>query len=192
LQNIGIITRNQAESFGFSGVLLRSTGKQYDLRKAVPYEVYSKLNFNIITGHNGDCFDRYLQRINEMRESIKIINQCINKMPIGQIKTTDYKITSPSRYQRKLSMETLIHHFKFFSQGYSILPNESYVATEAPKGEFGVYLASNNTSKAVRCKIRAPGFFHLQGLHQMSTNHLLADVVTIIGTQDIVFGEVDR
>ena len=192
LVDIGVVSKDQALSWGFTGVLLRSTGVFWDLRKNQPYEVYDKLDFEVPLGKNGDCYDRYLMRINEMRQSINIILQCINNMPEGPIKTEDYKIVSPSRSEVKNSMEALIHHFKLYSKGFSIAADEVYVATEAPKGEFGVYLVSDGTNKPYRCKIKAPGFAHLQGLDFMSRNHLIADVVTIIGTQDIVFGEIDR
>lgn len=150
------------------------------------------LKFKIPLGHNGDCYDRYLMRIEEMNQSLLIIKDCIDKMPLGSVSGMTNKIVPPSKYSMKTSMESLIHHFKLFSKGFNIPCGYTYVGIEAPKGEFGVFLVTNNTSKPYRCKIRSPGFFHLQGLDYMSRNHLLADVVTIIGTQDIVFGEVDR
>lgn len=162
------------------------------MRKSQPYEIYKDLKFDIPVGTNGDCYDRYLIRIFEMRESLKIIEQCINKIPFGIVKSNDNKLTPPLRHEMKYSMEALIHHFKLYTQGFTVPSNETYVATEAPKGEFGVYLVSNNTNKPYRCKIKAPGFNHLQGLNFMSKNHMIADIVTIIGTQDIVFGEIDR
>ncbi len=192
LVNIGVVTYKNALNWGFSGVLLRGSGISWDLRKNMPYEIYSRLIFNIPIGKNGDCYDRYLIRIFEMRESIKIINQCINEIPIGPYKTLDNKLYYPSRKDMKYSMESLIHHFKLFSEGFSIPKGETYTAIEAPKGEFGVLLISDNTNKPYRCHIKAPGFLHLQGLDFMSRGHMLSDVVTIIGTQDIVFGEVDR
>ncbi len=158
----------------------------------MPYEIYSNLDFNIPIGKNGDCYDRYLIRIFEMRESIKIIFQCINEIPEGPYKGLDNKLVYPSRKDMKYSMEALIHHFKLFSEGFTVPKGETYTAVEAPKGEFGVLLISNNTNKPYRCHIKAPGFLHLQGLDFMSRGHMLSDVVTIIGTQDIVFGEVDR
>jgi len=192
LVDIGIVTYKEALNWSFSGVLLRGSGISWDLRKNQPYEIYNKLNFEIPIGKNGDCFDRYLIRINEMRQSISIINQCINQIPNGPIKTDDQKLFPPSRAFMKYSMESLIHHFKLYSESFSIPENEIYVSVEAPKGEFGIYLVSNNTNKPYRCHIRAPGFAHLQGLNFMSKGHMIADVVTIIGTQDIVFGEIDR
>ncbi len=163
------------------------------MRKTEPYEVYGQLDFDIPVGQNGDCFDRYLVRLEEMRQSVNIIVQCLNAMPLsGEIKTDDRKIAPPTREEMKQSMESLIHHFKLYSEGFSIASGETYTAVEAPKGEFGVYLVSNGTNKPYRCKIKAPGFAHLQGLNFMSKGHMIADVVTMIGTQDIVFGEVDR
>jgi len=192
LVDIGIVNANDACQWGFSGVMLRGSGIYWDLRKSQPYEVYSQLKFNIPVGNNGDCYDRYLIRVLEMKESLKIIEQCLNLMPLGYIKTNDFKISPPTRVDMKQSMEALIHHFKMYTQGVSIPANETYIGTEAPKGEFGVYLISDNTNRPYRCKIKAPGFNHLQALDFMSKGHLIADVVTIIGTQDIVFGEVDR
>ncbi len=192
LVDIGIVSLNQAQNWGFSGVMLRGSGLEWDLRKSQPYEVYSELEFDILAGSNGDCYDRYLIRIFEMKQSIRIIEQCLDNIPLGPIKTDDNKITPPSRFDIKQSMESLIHHFKFYTSGMNIPSNETYTGTEAPKGEFGVYLISNNSNKPYRCKIKAPGFAHLQGLDMMSSGHMIADVVTIIGTQDIVFGEVDR
>jgi NADH dehydrogenase (ubiquinone) Fe-S protein 2 len=192
LINIGVVSFSQALDWGFSGVLLRGSGINWDLRKMQSYEVYSKMEFKIFTGTKGDCFDRYLIRIAEMRESLNIIKQCLNNMPEGPIKLDDSKITNPLRSNIKNSMEALIHHFKFFTEGITISRDETYTATEAPKGEFGVYLVSNGSNKPYRCKIKAPGFGHLQALNMMSKGHMLADIVTIIGTQDIVFGEVDR
>ena len=192
LVDIGIVSLNQAQDWGFSGVMLRGSGLEWDLRKSQPYEIYDQLKFDILAGLNGDCYDRYLIRMFEMKQSLLIIEQCLDKMPFGPIKTDDNKITPPSRFDVKQSMESLIHHFKFYTNGINIFANETYTATEAPKGEFGVYLISNNSNKPYRCKIKAPGFAHLQGLDVMSKGHMIADVVTIIGTQDIVFGEVDR
>ena len=192
LVDIGVVTAKDACQWGFSGVMLRGSGLYWDLRKTQPYEIYDKLEFNVPVGTNGDCYDRYLIRVFEMKESLKIIEQCLNLMPIGYIKTNDLKISPPSRTEMKQSMEALIHHFKMYTQGVLIPANETYIGTEAPKGEFGVYLISNDTNRPYRCKIKAPGFNHLQALDFMSKGHLIADVVTIIGTQDIVFGEVDR
>jgi NADH dehydrogenase (ubiquinone) Fe-S protein 2 len=192
LVDIGVVTAKDACQWGFSGVMLRGSGINWDLRKSQPYEVYEKLEFDIPVGTNGDCYDRYLIRVFEMKESLKIIEQCLNLMPAGYVKTNDFKISPPTRVEMKQSMEALIHHFKMYTQGVIIPSNETYIGTEAPKGEFGVYLISDNTNRPYRCKIKAPGFNHLQALDFMSKGHLIADVVTIIGTQDIVFGEVDR
>jgi NADH dehydrogenase (ubiquinone) Fe-S protein 2 len=192
LVDIGVVTAEQACDWGFSGVMLRGSGIRWDLRKAAPYDVYEKLDFDIPVGTRGDCYDRYCIRVEEMRQSIRIIIQCLNAMPEGLIKADDRCITPPSRSQMKQSMESLIHHFKLYTEGFSVPASSTYTAVEAPKGEFGVFLVSNGTNRPYRCKIRAPGFAHLQGLDFMSKHHMLADVVTIIGTQDIVFGEVDR
>jgi len=192
LVDIGVVPAKKAIAWGFSGVMLRGSGLQWDLRKTQPYEVYSKLNFFIPTGTSGDCYDRYIIRIEEMRQSLNIILQCLSLIPNGTIKSSNYKISPPSRLELKKSMEAVIHHFKFFTEGFTVPFGETYAATEAPKGEFGVYLISNNTEKPYRCKIKAPGFGHLQALNDMAKGHMVADVVTIIGTQDIVFGEIDR
>ena len=192
LVDIGIISAKDAIDWGFSGVMLRGSGIPWDLRKTQPYEVYDRLDFDVPQGTNGDCYDRYLIRIEEMRQSIRIINQVLNDMPEGLFKTDDNKIINPSRLDIKNSMESLIHHFKYYSDGFNVPSGETYVTIEAPKGEFGVFLVSDGTNKPYRCKIKAPGFAHLQALDHMSKGHLIADVVTIIGTQDIVFGEIDR
>ena len=192
LINIGVVSYKNALDWGFSGVLLRGSGFDWDLRRDQPYEIYDKINFKIFTGKNGDCFDRYLIRVAEMRESISIISQCLNNFPEGPIKTDDKKTSFSSRKEAKNSMDSLIHHFKYVSESICVPRGETYSATEAPKGEFGVYLLSNGTNFPYRCKIKAPGFGHLQGLDMMTKGHMLADVVTVIGTQDIVFGEVDR
>jgi NADH dehydrogenase (ubiquinone) Fe-S protein 2 len=192
LVDIGVVTADQALDWGFSGVMMRASGISWDLRKTQPYDVYDRMKFDVPVGTRGDCYDRYLIRIEEMRQSLRIIMQCLNEMPQGMIKVDDRKITPPSRSQIKQSMESLIHHFKLYTEGFVVPAGETYTAVEAPKGEFGVYLVSNGTNRPYRCKIRAPGFAHLQGIDFMSHNHMLADVVTIIGTQDIVFGEVDR
>jgi len=191
LVDIGVVTAKQAIAWGFSGVMLRGSGVPWDLRKTQPYEIYNKLNFSISVGNNGDCYDRYLIRIEEMRESINLIFQCLQSMPQGSIFASS-KYASPERTEMKKSMEAVIQHFKFYSGGMPIPFGEIYTATEAPKGEFGIYLISNGTEKPYRCKIKAPGFGHLQSLNFMSKGHMIADVVTIIGTQDIVFGEIDR
>ena len=192
LVDIGVVSAKDAKDWGFSGVMLRGSGVSWDLRKTQPYDVYSSIDFDVPVGTNGDCFDRYLIRIEEMRQSLRIISQCINTIPEGPVKSSDAKIVTPSRSQVKNSMESLIHHFKLHTEGFSVPSGETYSATEAPKGEFGVFLISNGSNKPSRCKIKAPGFNHLQALDFMSKGHLVADVVTIIGTQDIVFGEVDR
>lgn len=192
LVGIGVVSALQALNWSFSGVMLRGSGLCWDLRKLQPYEVYDLMDFSVPVGKNGDCFDRYLIRVQEMRESLKIIFQCLNHMPLGLVRIEDKKIMVPSRAQMKTSMESLIHHFKLFTEGFSVPKSETFVSVEAPKGEFSVFLVSNDTNRPMRCRIHAPGFMHLQGLDFMSKNHMVADVVTIIGTQDIVFGEVDR
>ncbi len=190
--DIGVVTREEAFAWGFSGVMVRGSGIAWDLRKSQPYEVYDQLDFDIPLGKNGDCFDRYLCRVEEMRQSVRLIEQCLEKMPGGPVSSTDRKIVPPSRGEMKSTMEALIHHFKLFTEGYHVPAGEVYAAIEAPKGEFGVYLVADGTNKPYRCKIRAPGFAHLQGLDFMTKGHMLADSVAIIGSQDIVFGEVDR
>ena len=190
--NIGIVTKQDALDYSFSGVMLRGSGVPWDLRKSQPYESYSQFDFKIPIGKNGDCYDRYLCRIEEMRESIKIINQCLVSMPSGPVKSTDGKITPPSKKEIKNSMEALIHHFKLFTEGYRVDKDEIYTAVEAPKGEFGVYLISDGTSKPYKCKIRAPGFSHLQAMDYLIKGHMLADVPAVLGSLDIVFGEIDR
>lgn len=192
LVEIGVVSSLEAQNWGFSGVMLRGSGINWDLRKSQPYEIYDTLKFDIPIGKKGDCYDRYLIRIFEMRESLKLITQCLNDIPYGPIKTNDNKFTPPTRAELKQSMESLIHHFKIYTQSFTIPPNETYVGTEAPKGEFGVFVVSDGTNRPYRCKIKSPGFSHLQSLDFMVRNHLIADVVTVIGTQDIVFGEVDR
>ena len=192
LINIGVVSKKNAYDWGFSGVMLRGSGICWDLRKTTPYEIYENLNFEIPVGENGDCYDRYLIRIEEMRESINIIFQCISLIPKGHIKLDDNKITVPARRYMKKSMEGLIHHFKLYSEGYAVPEGHVYSGIEAPKGEFGVFLVSDGTNRPYRCKIKAPGFTHLQGINFMAKGHYLADLVAIIGTQDIVFGEVDR
>jgi len=192
LVDVGVVTAKDAISWGFSGVMLRGSGINWDLRKSQSYEIYENINFDVPIGDTGDCYDRYLVRIQEMRQSLNILFQCIEKIPSGSIKTTDTKFCAPTKTEIKQSMEALIHHFKIYTNGINVPASETYVGTEAPKGEFGVYLIADNTNKPYRCKIKAPGFGHLQALNNMSKGHLIADVVTIIGTQDIVFGEIDR
>ena len=190
--DIGIVTKEDALDHSFTGVMMRGSGIPWDLRKSQPYECYEKLNFKIPVGKNGDCFDRYLCRIEEMRESVKIILQCIEKIPKGPIKSVDGKISPPKREDLKDSMEALIHHFKLFTEGYRVPAGNVYTAVEAPKGEFGVYLISDGSNKPYRCKIRAPGFSHLQAMDYLIKGHMLADVPAVLGSLDIVFGEVDR
>jgi NADH dehydrogenase (ubiquinone) Fe-S protein 2 len=193
LTNIGYVLKNQALTWGFSGVMLRGAGINWDLRKTTPYEKYNAISFEIPIGHTSDCYDRYLLRIEEMRQSIKIIEVCLNSISTGPIKIDDNKIVPPSRQILKSSMEALIAHFKLYSQGFFLPASEIYSSTESPKGEFGIFLVSNSQiSRPYRCKFRSPGYFHLQGIDFMAKGHLLADVVTIIGTQDVVFGEIDR
>jgi NADH dehydrogenase (ubiquinone) Fe-S protein 2 len=192
LVDIGTISAADALSFGFTGVMLRGSGVNWDLRKAQPYEIYPELEFEPPIGRNGDCYDRYLLRLEEMRQSTSLIAQCLNKLEPGPIKVDDRKIAPPPRAEMKGDMESLIHHFKLYTEGVSPPPGETYTAVEAPKGEFGVYLVSDGTNRPYRCHIRAPGFAHLSGLDFMAKDHMLADVVAIIGTQDIVFGEIDR
>ena len=190
--DIGIVTKKDALNYSFSGVMLRGSGVPWDLRKSQPYECYDQFDFDIPIGKNGDCYDRYLCRIEEMRESVKIINQCLSSMPKGPVKSMDNKITPPPKKEIKDSMEALIHHFKLFTEGYRVDKDEIYTAVEAPKGEFGVYLISDGSSKPYKCKIRAPGFSHLQAMDYLIKGHMLADVPAVLGSLDIVFGEIDR
>ena len=190
--DIGIVTKQEALDYSFSGVMLRGSGVPWDLRKSQPYESYNDFEFKIPIGKNGDCYDRYLCRIEEMRESNKIIKDCIKKMPTGPVKSIDGKITPPKREDLKNSMEALIHHFKLFSEGFRVPKGEIYTCVEAPKGEFGVYLISDGSNKPYKCKIRAPGFSHLQAMDYLLKGHMLADVPAVLGSLDIVFGEVDR
>uniref|UniRef100_A0A0X8GIZ4 NADH dehydrogenase [ubiquinone] iron-sulfur protein 2 n=2 Tax=Viola subgen. Viola TaxID=2983453 RepID=A0A0X8GIZ4_9ROSI len=192
LVDIGTVTAQQAKDWGFSGVMLRGPGVCWDLRKAAPYDVHDQLDPDVPVGTRGDRYDRYCIRIEEMRQSVRIIVQCLNQMPSGMIKADDRKLCPPSRCRMKLSMESSIHHFELYTEGFSVPASSTYTAVEAPKGEFGVFLVSNGSNRPYRRKIRAPGSAHSQGLDFMSKHHMPADVVTIIGTQDIVFGEVDR
>jgi NADH dehydrogenase (ubiquinone) Fe-S protein 2 len=192
LQGVALVSVKEAYAWGFSGVLCRGSGIDFDLRRDQPYEIYNELTFKVPVGSRGDCYDRYALRMEEMRQSLNIIEQCLNMMPAGPVRADNYKLTPPSRLQLKQAMEAVIHHFKLFTAGFVIPANEGYTAAEAPKGEFGVYVAADATSRPYRCKIKAPGFLHLQGIDFMAKGHLIADVVTAIGTQDIVFGEVDR
>ena len=190
--DIGVVSKQDALDYSFSGVMLRGSGVAWDLRKSQPYDCYEQLEFKIPIGKNGDCYDRYLCRIEEMRESVNIINQCLVKLPKGPVKTQDAKITPPSKKELKNSMEALIHHFKLFTEGYRVNKDEIYTAVEAPKGEFGVYLISDGSNKPYKCKIKAPGFSHLQAMNYLIKGHMLADVPAVLGSMDIVFGEVDR
>lgn len=189
---VGVVTAKEAMDWGFSGVMLRGSGIPWDIRKDQPYEVYDQVPFAVPVGRSGDCYDRYLCRVAELRESVKIMDFCIQNMPPGEVKTDDRKFVPPPRAEMKNNMESLIHHFKYYSHGFDVPKGRTYTAVEAPKGEFGVFMVSNGTSRPYRCHIRAPDYTHLQGLPFMSKGHLIADVVTIIGTQDIVFGSVDR
>jgi NADH-quinone oxidoreductase subunit D len=194
--DIGVVKLSDCWNWGFSGVMVRGSGAAWDLRKAQPYECYSELDFDIPIGKNGDCFDRYLIRMEEMRQSTRIMKQCLEKLrsPAGQgpVNVDDHKIVPPKRAEMKQSMEALIHHFKLYTEGYHVPVGEVYAAVEAPKGEFGVYLIADGTNKPYKCKIRPPGFAHLQAMDFLCRGHLLADVSAILGSIDIVFGEVDR
>ena len=190
--DIGIATPEQAMDWGFSGPMLRGSGIPWDLRKSEPYDVYDKMDFDIPIGKNGDCFDRYLLRLEEMRQSLRIIRQCLDQLPDGAVRSEDPKLSPPRRAEMKQSMEALIHHFKLYTEGYHVPEGETYKAVEAPKGEFGVYLVSDGSNKPYRCKIRAPGFAFLQATDFLGKGYMLADVVAIIGSMDIVFGEIDR
>ena len=190
--DIGIVSAEEAQDWGFSGPMLRASGIAWDLRKSQPYDVYEEMDFDVPIGKTGDCYARYLVRMAEMYESIKIIRQCAENMPDGLFRVNDYKISPPPRDEMKTSMEAMIHHFKLFSEGYHVPEGETYTCVEAPKGEFGVYLVADGTNRPYRCHIRAPGFAHLQALDFMSKGHMLADTVAIIGSLDIVFGEIDR
>ncbi len=194
LVDIGIVSPERAKALGFTGPMLRGSGVEWDLRRKQPYEVYDRLDFDIPVGVNGDCYDRYLVRMEEFRQSNRIIKQCVDwlrKNP-GPVITDNHKIAPPSRVDMKQNMEEMIHHFKLFTEGFHVPPGETYAAVEHPKGEFGIYLVSNGANKPYRLKIRAPGFAHLAALDEMSRGHMISDVVAIIGTQDIVFGEIDR
>jgi NADH-quinone oxidoreductase subunit D len=192
--NIGVVTPERAMQLGFSGPMLRGSGIAWDLRKKQPYEVYDQLDFDIPVGVNGDCYDRYLVRVEEMRQSNRIIKQCVAWLRAnpGPVMLEDRKVAPPRRIEMKDDMESLIHHFKLFTEGYCVPEGEAYAAVEHPKGEFAVYLVSDGSNKPYRLKVRAPGFAHLAALNEMVVGHMLADVVAVIGTQDIVFGEIDR
>jgi NADH-quinone oxidoreductase subunit D len=194
--DIGVVTLDQCFEWGFSGVMVRGSGAAWDLRKAQPYECYSELEFDIPIGKNGDCYDRYCLRVEEMRQSVKIMKQCCERLlsseKTGPVSAENKKVVPPKRGEMKRSMEGLIHHFKLYTEGFHVPAGEVYAAVEAPKGEFGVYLVSDGSNKPYRCKIRAPGFPHLQAMDFMNRGHMLADVSAILGSLDIVFGEIDR
>ena len=190
--DIGIVSAKEALDWGFSGPMIRASGIPWDLRKAQPYDVYDRMDFDIPVGKVGDCWARYLVRVEEMRQSNRIVQQCLRDMPQGPVMTDDHKVAPPKRSDMKMSMEALIHHFKLYTEGYHVPAGETYTAVEAPKGEFGVYLVSDGTNKPYRCKIRSAGFAHLQGTDFMCKGHMLADAVAVIGSMDIVFGEIDR
>lgn len=192
LVDIGVIKYEDALSLGFSGAMLRGSGVKWDIRKVMPYDAYDKVDFDVPVGTRGDCYDRYLIRMEEMRQSLRIIDQCLNQMPEGPVKTDDKKFAAPSRLEMKEDMEAVINHFKFYTEGFQVPPGATYTAIEAPKGEFGVYLVSDGTSRPYRCKIKAPGFPHLAAMNHMAGGLAMPDVCAIIGTMDIVFGEVDR
>jgi NADH-quinone oxidoreductase subunit D len=190
--DIGVVTADDAIDLGFTGPMLRASGVPWDLRKSQPYEVYHLMDFDVPVGRHGDCFDRYLVRMAEMRESLKIMAQCLDQMPLGPIKIPDYKVTPPPRAELKRSMEALIHHFKLYTEGFHVPTGETYAAVEAPKGEFGVYLIADGTNRPYRCRVRASSFPHLAALEHMAKGHMLPDIPAIIGAMDIVFGEIDR
>ncbi len=190
--DIGVMSPENALAWGFSGPCLRASGVPWDLRRSQPYEMYDQLDFMVPVGRNGDCYDRYLVRVAEMRESAKIVRQCLDRMKPGPVKVADNKITPPSRAEMKRSMEALIHHFKLFTEGFHVPAGATYTAVESPKGEFGVYLVADGTNRPYRCKIRPTGFAHLQATEFLTKRHMLADAVAIIGSLDIVFGEIDR
>ena len=190
--DIGVVSQQDCFDWGFSGVMVRGSGLAWDLRRAQPYEVYSELDFKVPVGKNGDCYDRYVCRVEEMLESVKIMQQCLEMMPDGPVMTLDNKVAPPRRAEMKTSMEALIHHFKLYTEGFHTPPGEVYCAVEAPKGEFGCYVVSDGSNKPYRVKLRAPGFAHLQAMDYLNRGHMLADVSAILGSLDIVFGEIDR
>jgi len=194
LVDIGVVDAERAKQLGFTGPMLRGSGVEWDLRKTQPYEVYDKLEFDIPVGTNGDCYDRYLVRVEEMRQSNRIIKQCLTWLQDnpGPVMSENPKVAVPQREEMKEDMESLIHHFKLFTEGYPVPEGQAYCAVEHPKGEFGTYIVSDGANKPFRLKIRAPGFAHLSAMDEMASGHMIADVVTIIGTMDIVFGEIDR
>ena len=192
--DIGVVSKEEAYAWGFTGVMLRGSGVAWDLRKSQPYEGYENFDFDVPVGLNGDCYDRYLCRVEEMKQSLKIMLQCLDqlKKTPGPVLTEDGKVAPPRRGEMKRSMEALIHHFKLYTEGFHVPAGDVYAAVEAPKGEFGVYLVADGTNKPYRCKLRAPGFAHLQAMDWMNRGHMIADVAAILGSLDIVFGEVDR
>ena len=190
--DIGIVSKQDAMDWGFSGPMVRGSGVPWDLRKSQPYECYEEIDFDIPVGKKGDCFDRYLVRIEEMRQSVRIMKQCVEKMPEGPVVVENNKVTPPARGEMKRSMEALIHHFKLYTEGYHVPRGDTYSVVEAPKGEFGVYLVSDGSNRPYRCKIRAPGFAHLAAMDHLCRGHMLADSVAILGSMDVVFGEIDR
>ena len=190
--DIGVVSAEDAMAWGFSGPMIRGSGIAWDLRKNQPYDVYDRMDFDVVIGKNGDCYDRYVLRFEEMRQSLKIIRQCLKEMPEGPVSSTDRKVVPPKRGEMKRSMEALIHHFKLYTEGYKVPAGEAYAAVEAPKGEFGVYLVSDGTNRPYRCKIRAAGFAHLGAMDFLCKGHMLADAPAVLGSLDIVFGEVDR
>jgi NADH-quinone oxidoreductase subunit D len=192
LVDIGVVSADEALDLGFTGPMLRASGVPWDLRKSQPYEVYHLMDFDVPVGRHGDCFDRYLVRMAEMRESLRIMGQCLDQMPPGPVRIADYKITPPPRAELKRSMEALIHHFKLYTEGFHVPEGETYAAVEAPKGEFGVYLIADGTNRPYRCRVRASSFPHLAALEYMAKGHMLPDIPAIIGAMDIVFGEIDR
>jgi NADH-quinone oxidoreductase subunit D len=190
--DIGVVSAEEAIDLGFTGPMLRASGVAWDLRKAQPYEVYDRMDFDIPIGRNGDCFERYLIRIEEMRQSLRIMEQCLQQMPEGPVKINDQKIVPPRRAELKRSMEALIHHFKLYTEGFHVPAGETYAAVEAPKGEFGVYLVSDGTNRPYRCHVRASSYPHLAAIDKLSKGHMLPDIPAIIGAMDVVFGEIDR
>lgn len=190
--DIGVVTAEEAMNWGFTGPMIRGSGVPWDLRKSQPYDVYDRMEFDVAIGKHGDCYDRYLLRMEEMRQSLRIIKQCVEQMPFGPVVTEDPRVAPPKRGAMKHSMEALINHFKLFSEGYHVPVGETYTAVEAPKGEFGVFLVSDGTNRPYKCKIRAPGYPHLQAMDFLCRGHMLADVGAVLGSLDIVFGEIDR
>jgi NADH-quinone oxidoreductase subunit D len=190
--DIGVVSREDAIAWGFSGPMIRASGVPWDIRRSQPYEVYDRMEFDIPVGAHGDCYDRFLVRCEEVRQSARIMRQCLKEMPKGRVATDDQKVFPPSRAEMKTSMEALIHHFKLYTEGYHVPAGEVYVATESPKGEFGVYLVADGTNRPYRCKIRPTGFSHLQAMDFMMKGHMLADTTAVLSAIDVVFGEVDR